>query len=74
MLLLSMNRAAGPERRAHAILVAALLLWIVAELVWTCCRLDLGRNMPFPSAADALLIAGALYRHLRLRTLQKKLN
>lgn len=56
-LLLSKGRMAWPERRAHAVLLAALTLWIVAWLTWSYYELALGRTL-FPSPADALWLTG----------------
>lgn len=58
VLLLSKIRATGTEGRAHALLVAALSLWLAAELLWTYYELGLGIETPFPSAADALWLVG----------------
>ncbi|WP_337861999.1 hypothetical protein [Nitrososphaera sp.] len=43
---------------AHAALAAGLVLWLTAELLWTHYELGLGISTPFPSAADALWLAG----------------
>lgn len=43
---------------AHAALAAGLGLWLAAELLWTYYQLGLGIDVPFPSVADALWLAG----------------
>lgn len=43
---------------AHAALAAGLGLWLAAELLWTYYQLGLGIDIPFPSVADALWLAG----------------
>lgn len=56
-LLLSKGRLAGPERRANALLVAALLLWLAAWILWAYYEVVLGTAFS-PSPADALWLAG----------------
>ena len=43
---------------AHAALAAGLGLWLAAELLWTYYQLGPGIDVPFPSVADALRLAG----------------
>ena len=43
---------------AHAALAAGFGLWLAAELLWTYYQLGLGIDVPFPSVADALWLAG----------------
>ena len=55
-LLLSKGRLAGAERRAYTILVAALVLWLTAWMLWAYYEVVLGATF-FPSPADALWLA-----------------
>jgi hypothetical protein len=57
LLLLSKNKSAGLERRAYLTLVVALSLWFAAWMLWSYYELAFGMS-PYPSAADALWLAG----------------
>lgn len=56
-LLLSKRASLGPERRAYAALVIALLFWFAAWMLWSYYELAFG-TAPYPSPADALWLTG----------------
>jgi hypothetical protein len=47
-----------PQRRVWSLLGIGLLLWALAELLWTYYQIGVGDEVPYPSPADILWVAG----------------
>jgi hypothetical protein len=56
--LLLLKSGSASNKTLHLVLILGLTLWLAAELLWTYYELGLGIEMPYPSAADALWLAG----------------
>ena len=51
------GRLAGPLRRSWALLGASCAAWGIGQVIWTLYETGMGREVPFPSWADAGYLA-----------------